>query len=332
MAFGLQECLHRAFQDKLQLPTVPTWDSAKLLPSRRLLLKRQEVAELERSLQSKREEFRQRMEHVAQRRQQLSQREEQLRDVTLKFDTFLKASAARQEQALRQAEEERARVAEQGAEAARLGQELEGLQQHREHLAKSLQSLRGFGDYLQAVLARMGQFQDVPAMLAHFKALAEEQAGLAQQAEARQEQLAQESAQLQQYQEEASSKLLSASNELAQLQACLEAAHQDVIQEESCWAHVQTMATQKTQLLGQIKLAVLNLFQLVTTRLNVPADVALEDTEAQLDTVVLCMQDLAAVCAEPHPRQSEPCPLRLPAATSTRLLHHRGARLPPSHK
>ena len=35
--------------------TVPTWDAAALLPSTRLLLKRREVAEVERALQSQRE-------------------------------------------------------------------------------------------------------------------------------------------------------------------------------------------------------------------------------------------------------------------------------------
>ncbi|KFP74802.1 Coiled-coil domain-containing protein 42 like-2, partial [Acanthisitta chloris] len=55
--------------------------------------------------------------------------------------------------------------------------------------------------------------------------------------------------------------------------------------QESCWAHVQSTATQKTLLLGQIKLAVLSLFELVTARCRVPTDVALEDTEAQLDMV-----------------------------------------------
>lgn len=37
--------------------------------------------------------------------------------------------------------------------------------------------------------------------------------------------------------------------------------------------------------LGQIKLAVLNLFQLVTAQFKVPMDVARENTEAQLDMV-----------------------------------------------
>uniref|UniRef100_A0A8C4P6E1 Uncharacterized protein n=1 Tax=Dromaius novaehollandiae TaxID=8790 RepID=A0A8C4P6E1_DRONO len=68
--------------------------------------------------------------------------------------------------------------------------------------------------------------------------------------------------------------------------------------QETHWTHIQTTAVQKTLLLGQIRMAVLNLFQLATKQLKVPADVALEDTEAQLDTVLLCMQDLAAICAE----------------------------------
>ncbi|KFM13094.1 Coiled-coil domain-containing protein 42A, partial [Aptenodytes forsteri] len=104
-------------------------------------------------------------------------------------------------------------------------------------------------------------------------------------AEAGQERLAQGWARLRRYQEEASSELLRTNNELTQLRARLEAARHEVLQEESCWAHVQSTAAQKTLLLGQIKLAVLNLFQLATTRLKVPTDVALEDTEAQLDTV-----------------------------------------------
>ncbi|NXT95229.1 CC42M protein, partial [Anhinga rufa] len=312
--------------------TVPAWDATALLPSARLLLKRREGAEGEQALQSQREEFRHRMERLEQCRQQLGQRKDQLRDVVLKFNAFLKASAARRERALRRADEERALAAGQGAEAARLRQELAGLLQRRERLARRLRSLRGFGDYLQGVLARTGQFQDVPAMLAHFGALAGARAALAHQAEARRERLAQSRAQLRQYQEEASSKLLHTTTELTQLRAQLEAARHATLQGESRWAHSQSTAAQKTLLLGQIKLAVLNLFQLATTRLKVPMDVALEDTEAQLDVVLLCMQDLAAICAELRPRQPGPCPPRLPVATSMHPLRQGGARVPPSRE
>ncbi|NXU81532.1 CC42M protein, partial [Oreotrochilus melanogaster] len=254
---------------------VPGWGATTLLPSTRLLLKRQEMVEVEKVLQRRREEFRQRMEHLALRRQRLGQRQEQLRDAILKFDTFLK-------------------VLRRGS---------------------------GPGWPLGLLSPPAAQFQDVPAMLAHFVALARTQAALAQQAEARQE--------LQRYQEEASSELLHTSKELDQLHACLEATRHDVLQEESHWAHIQNVASQKTLLLGQIKLAVLNLFQLTTARLEVPVDVDLEDTEAQLDMVLLCMQDLAAICAELLPREPGPCPPRLPAATSTR---RRGARVPPGQE
>ncbi|NXM25877.1 CCD42 protein, partial [Oxyruncus cristatus] len=283
MDSDLEEHLRAAFRDKLRLLlTVPARDAATLLPSTRVLLKRREVAEVGQALQSRREEFRRRMERLAQRREQLARREEEQRDVVLKYDAFL---------------QERARAAAQGAEAARLHRELEGLLQHRERLARRLRSLRRFGDYLRDALAGMGQFQDVPAMLVHFGVLAEARAALAQEAEAGQERLAQGRARLQRYQEEMSTELLGTKGELAQLHMRLEAARQDVLQWESCWAHVQSTATQKTLLLGQIKLAVLNLFQLCTAQLRIPMDVALEDTEAQLDMLLLCMQGLTDICA-----------------------------------
>ncbi|NXE11387.1 CC42M protein, partial [Lophotis ruficrista] len=333
----------------------PAWDATALLPSMRLLMKKREVMEVERALQSQREEFRQRMEHLEQCRQQLGQREEQLQDVILKFDAFLKVpgwgpglgwpgwvpadpipaqqvSTARRERALRRAEEERARAEGWDAEVARLRQELEGLLGCRERLARRLRSLHGFGDYLRGVLARTGQFQDIPAILARFGALAGAGAALVRQVEAGRERLAQGWARLRRYREEAGSELLRADDELAQLRAQLEAARHDVLQGESRWAHVQTTATQKMLLLGQIKLAVLNLFQLATARLKVPTDVVLEDTEAQLDTVLFCMQDLAAICAELRPREPGPRPPRLPAATSTCPPRRGGARPPPSEE
>ncbi|XP_047919603.2 cilia- and flagella-associated protein 73 isoform X4 [Anser cygnoides] len=292
MSPGLEESLRRVFQEKLQLRTVPAWDSASLLPSStRLLLKRREVAEVERALQAQREhpwapqEFWQRMEGLDQRRQQLGQREEQLRDVALRFDAFLKVSAARRERALGRAGEEQARAAQRGAEADGLQQELAGLLRRRERLRRRLRGLRVFGDYLRGVVATTGQFQDVPSMLAHFGALAGVRAALLHQLEAGQQRLAQGQARLQRYHEEAGSELLRGRDEVLQLRARLEAARHDVLQGESCWTQIQSAATHKTLLLGQIRMAVLSLFQLATKHLKVPRDVALEDTETQLDVL-----------------------------------------------
>ncbi|XP_057892823.1 cilia- and flagella-associated protein 73 isoform X3 [Melospiza georgiana] len=309
----LEARVREALRDKLRLlpaelhaargRTGTARGPATLPPSTRVLLKRREAAEAERELQNQRQEFQQRMQRLAQRRQQLARRREQHRDAVLRFQSFLKAAAARRERELRRADEQRARAAAERAESARLRRELERLRRHRERLARRLRSLRPFGDYLRDVLAAMGQFQDVPAMLVHLGVLAEVRAALAREAEAGQEQLAQGRAQLQRYRQESSTQLLGTRNELARLHTRLEAAQRDVRQWESCWTHIQSTATQKTLLLGQIKLAVLNLFQQTTAQLRILTDRA-QDTKAQLDTVLLCMKALSDICATgAHPQQ-----------------------------
>lgn len=55
--------------------------------------------------------------------------------------------------------------------------------------------------------------------------------------------------------------------------------------QESRWAHIQNTAAKKTLLLGTIKMATLNLFQIVSKQLKETAPVSLEDTHKQLDMV-----------------------------------------------
>ncbi|XP_004604891.1 coiled-coil domain-containing protein 42 isoform X2 [Sorex araneus] len=68
--------------------------------------------------------------------------------------------------------------------------------------------------------------------------------------------------------------------------------------EESRWAHIQNTAAKKTLLLGTIKMATLNLFQIVSKQLKETTSVSLEDTHKQLDLIQQFIQDLSDIWTE----------------------------------
>ncbi|NWV53275.1 CCD42 protein, partial [Daphoenositta chrysoptera] len=303
----LEERLRAAFQDKLRLLSVPARDAATLLPSTRVLLKRREVAEVERELQNRREvraapapqyplPGRCRCAMGTASWQACPQLSTGWHPRVHKRGAML--SAARNPTGVSAAD------AASGAAPAAAGPEGTAAPRRRErgvlrwHLACPLAPWRGDPSTPAASQPPpTAQFQDVPAMLVHFGVLARVRAALAPEAEAGQERLAQERARLQRYRQETSTELLGTYDELARLHTRLEATRQDVLQWESCWTYIQSTTTQKTLLLAQIKLGVLNLFQLTTAQLRIPTDRAQEDTKAQLDMVLLCMQALADICA-----------------------------------
>ncbi|XP_007457892.1 PREDICTED: coiled-coil domain-containing protein 42A isoform X2 [Lipotes vexillifer] len=75
--------------------------------------------------------------------------------------------------------------------------------------------------------------------------------------------------------------------------------------EESRWAHIQNTAAKKTLLLGTIKMATLNLFQIVSKQLKEASSVSLEDTHKQLDTIQQFIQDLSDIWAEVKKKEQQ---------------------------
>ncbi|XP_012661450.1 coiled-coil domain-containing protein 42 isoform X2 [Otolemur garnettii] len=75
--------------------------------------------------------------------------------------------------------------------------------------------------------------------------------------------------------------------------------------EESRWAHIQNTAAKKTLLLGTIKMATLNLFQIVSKQLKDAAGVSLEDTHKQLDMIQQYIQDLSDIWAEVKKKEQQ---------------------------
>ncbi|XP_004058613.3 coiled-coil domain-containing protein 42 isoform X2 [Gorilla gorilla gorilla] len=75
--------------------------------------------------------------------------------------------------------------------------------------------------------------------------------------------------------------------------------------EESRWAHIQNTAAKKTLLLGTIKMATLNLFQIVSKHMKEVTEVALEDTHKQLDMIQQFIQDRSDIWAEVKKKEQQ---------------------------
>nr|XP_006217828.1 coiled-coil domain-containing protein 42 isoform X2 [Vicugna pacos] len=75
--------------------------------------------------------------------------------------------------------------------------------------------------------------------------------------------------------------------------------------EESRWAHIQNTAAKKTLLLGTIKMATLNLFQIVSKQLKEATFVSLDDTHKQLDMIQQFIQDLSDIWAEVKKKEQQ---------------------------
>ncbi|XP_077164692.1 cilia- and flagella-associated protein 73 isoform X2 [Paroedura picta] len=278
--------------------TIPEREDDLLPTGCCLLEKRRELAAVEQALLAQKEEFQMKMESLQHRQQELEGKEKQLKEALLKFDKFLKDSDAKRGRALRKAEEEQQEAAKRGDEAEYLQQEIARLLSLKEKLRQRLEAHKPFPEYLQKVVEKAKQFQEIPELISRFQTLIATQAKLAQRELVNREALEEEHARLQKYLEESSNQILRQNNQIAQMQAQLEQAQIRVHEGESVWNRIQNTAAEKTLEVGQIRLAALNLFQMVAKHRKRPAEVAQEDTEAQLEAVKLCMVDLIDMRAD----------------------------------
>ncbi|XP_053313044.1 cilia- and flagella-associated protein 73 [Spea bombifrons] len=294
MEFDLREYFRAAFEDKL-LVKMPDREDDFLTPATRLLEKRREMAEVEQALNSQKEEFQMKTESLQQRRTELEHKEEKLKDSLFKFDKFLKENDSKRKRAMRKAGEERQLAAQKELEAMKLQKENAQLLSKKKALQQRQEKNSIYQRYLQTVLEKTDEFQEVQEMIDRFNTLMATQTKLLQRDLKNQEKTEQERARLSRYQEEARSHILEQNNQLAELQGKLEKAQALVLQWESRWAQIQNTAAKNTLQLGRIRMATLNLFQTITKQMHIRTDLSVEDTDEQLEKIKICFMDLDAI-------------------------------------
>ncbi|XP_047403338.1 coiled-coil domain-containing protein 42 isoform X1 [Sciurus carolinensis] len=279
------------------LQKFPNADEQSDSPSIQLLEKKKEAKIMHHAMEQKKETFKRRMETLNLRWEELGVKEEQLKAHIQKFEQFIQENDQKRIRALKKANKERELKRQRLRELAKAKQEMAALRLEHQRLSVKLQNYSIFNKYLEKVVEN-SEFEEIHEVIARYKTLVSMHHDLMQSAQESQEKIERAKARLARYMEEKDDEILQHNNELARLQMRFDRARSDVIIWESRWAHIQNTAAKKTLLLGTIKMATLNLFQIVSRQLKETAQVSLEDTHKQLDMIQQFIQDLSDIWAE----------------------------------
>lgn len=258
----LEDYFRSAFRSRF-LVKMPERDEKHVSPATRLLEKRRETAEVEHALSAQKEEFSMKMEGLAQRRQELERKEQTLKQSLQKFDRFLKENDNKKLRALKKAKEERVLIGKKEHQIEELKSECRELETERDQFKKKLEKYTIYQEYLERVLEFSDEFKDLHEIMKRYDTLRATNNDLVEREQKNQEVMENEKQKFYKYMENKNTEMLHYNNELAQLQTRLDRAQSATVHWESKWTHIQNTAAKKTLLLGRIKIATHNLYQLV---------------------------------------------------------------------
>lgn len=258
----LEDYFRSAFRSRF-LVKMPERDEKHVSPATRLLEKRRETAEVEHALSAQKEEFSMKMEGLAQRRQELERKEQTLKQSLQKFDRFLKENDSKKLRALKKAKEERVLIGKKEQQIETLKSECHDLEEERDQFKKRLEKYTIYQSYLERVLEFSDEFKDLHEIMKRYDTLRATNNDLVDREQKNQEVMENEKQKFYRYMENKNTEMLHYNNELAQLQTRLDKAQSAAVHWESKWTHIQNTAAKKTLLLGRIKIATHNLYQLV---------------------------------------------------------------------
>ncbi|KAJ3138758.1 Cilia- and flagella-associated protein 73 [Physocladia obscura] len=286
MTSSIEDYFRANVENKLFIK-VPEQEDHDLTPATRLLEKRREMLEVENGLTQQKEEFAMKMEALKQRSEELAKKEAQLKESLLKFDKFLKENDAKRNRATKKAIDERkARDQKEG--------EIQDLK--KQMVSQSVKKDRS-GQAVDTFLETTEEFGEVKDIISRFDTLAATNQELIDRAREAQEKTERNRSLLINSTEEKNTLILNYNNDIAKLQTRLEEAQMRSAKCQLEWDQTLKNATSKTLELGQIKMAVNNLFLIVKTHLNSKITNTV-DTKIQLDKIQQFMLDLNAITTE----------------------------------
>ncbi|KFU93638.1 Coiled-coil domain-containing protein 42A, partial [Chaetura pelagica] len=222
--------------------------------------KKKETKLMQKALEEKQEEFKERMQVVTCRWKELRTKEAELKSYKKKSERILKENKEMQTKAVKKATEEREKKLQKENELVRANREREALRIKHRKLSNKVQKYFIFHKYLEAVV-KNSEFEDIEDILLHYETLARMRKELWQSHQQCKEMSEQGTTLLDQYKAEKEVEILHYKKELQEHQLHFEQAQSEVHLWEGHWADVQTTNAKKAQQLAMIKMSICSLFQ-----------------------------------------------------------------------
>ncbi|KAI8921350.1 hypothetical protein DFJ77DRAFT_482579 [Powellomyces hirtus] len=255
------------------------------------------MQEVENGLHQQKEEFALKIESLAQRREELAKKETQLKESLMKFDKFLKENDAKRSRAMKKSLDERKTREQKEGEIQMLRENMTGLYTKKDRQTKAVETNLAYQRYLEAVLENVEEFGEVKDIIGRFDTLAATNKELLERSREAQERTERDRAGFLHSTEEKNNIMLNYNNDIAKLQTKLEEMQLRSAKWQSECDHTMNNATQKSLLLGQIKMATNNLFNLVKSHLNNRLN-GTGDTVVQLDKIQQFIIDLSDITSD----------------------------------
>ncbi|CAI5645067.1 unnamed protein product [Oreochromis niloticus] len=252
----------------------------------------------EKKLKAKYEESKQVLESMQQREEDLHKNIKEIQDLHLSFDMYHKDEEANR--VIEKAEQERKRVLQKEAEIGRLKEQFAKLTEEKQELEHQVKRHSVYRDLMEQLL-KITKFEDVAALTDHLESLLHFRCQLSERESKAQEQADEQRKALLTLEQQHNLLLLQRNNQLSQLQTELEKTRSEGLIWEKKWNNIQETATKKTLKLGQIKMSILNLYEMTGGQVGGEEGVDVNDTEKQLEQVKQFFEDQTDIVQQYQP-------------------------------
>ncbi|AWP07008.1 putative T-box transcription factor TBX5-A-like [Scophthalmus maximus] len=229
----------------------------------------------------------QELESLKDHTDKLQKDNQKAQELHLSFDMFLKEEDAAK--TVEKAERTSKEVLQMEEQIEKIVEEQTELMERKHELDRLVQRRTVYRDIMEQMV-KMTKFKDAESLADNLESQLHLRDQLCQREREAQEQVDQQRKALSVLEDQHDLMQLQKNNRLSQFQTKLEETHSEALVWERKWNHILETAAKKTLRLGQIKMATLNLYEIIDGKLE-EEGVNMNDTEKQLDKIQAFIQD-----------------------------------------